>query len=202
MDVFFTNETALEFWRLHRRSQENHKYSPCRRKPPCEASASYTVRLGETRGLSLPLDIMVGERSARRPTKAVKPHVCSKPVPNGSFVSFSDGLYLSSPEFCFFLMAAKYPLAKLIMLGFEFCGSYSLPGSASTASASKGGDRGDSVQTIYDLQPLTSKKKLTAFCARMEGWTGHKKALRALRFVADDSASPMESVLAMLLTLP
>jgi len=75
MDVFFTNETALEFWRLHRRSQENRKYSPCQRKPPCEASASYTVRLGETQGLTLPLDIMVGERGARRPSKAIRPHV-------------------------------------------------------------------------------------------------------------------------------
>jgi len=197
MDVFFTNETALEFWRLQRRSQENRNYSPCRRMPPCEASASYAVRLGETWGLSLPLDIMVGERSARRPSKAVRPHVCSKPIANGSFVSVGDGLYLSSPEFCFFQMAAKYPLAKLIALGLEICGSYSLPGSAST-----GGDRGDLVQSLYDLPPLTSKKRLTAFSARMEGWIGHNQALKALRFIADDSASPMEAVLVMLLTLP
>jgi len=94
-------------------------------------------------------------------------------------------------------MAAKYTLAKLIALAFEICGSYSLPGSAST-----GGDQGDSVQTMYDLPPLTSKKKLTAFSARMEGWVGHKQALKALRFIADDSASPMETVLVMLLTLP
>ena len=197
MDVFFTNETALEFWRQHRRSQDNRKYSPCRRRLPSEASASNTVRLGETLGLTLPLDIMVGERSARRPSKAVRAHVCSKPVPNGSFVSVGDSLYLSSPEFCFFQMAAKYPLVKLITLGFEMCGSYSLPGNAST-----GGDQGDLVQTMYNLPPLTSKKKLTAFSARMEGWIGHKQALKALRFVTDDSASPMETVLVMLLTLP
>ena len=113
MDVFFTNETALEFWRMHRRSAESRTYSPSQRRPPCEASASYTVRLGETFGLSLPLDIMVGELSARRPSKAIRPCVCSKPVPDGAFVSFGDGLYVSSPEFCFFQMAAKYPLVKL-----------------------------------------------------------------------------------------
>jgi len=155
------------------------------------------VRLGETWGLKLPLDIIVGELSARRPSKAVRPHVCAKPVPNGSFVSFGDGLFLSSPEFCFFRMAAKYPLTKLIMLGFEICGFYSLPGSTSTS-----GDRTDLVQTMYDLPPLTSKKKLTAFSARMKGWTGHKKALKALRFIADSAASPMEAVIVILLTLP
>ena len=147
--------------------------------------------------MSLPLDIMVGERSARRPSKAVLPHVCSKPVPTGSFVSFGDGLYLSSPEFCFFQMAAKYPLTKLVELGFEMCGSYALPCNAST-----GGDQGDLVQTMYDLPPLTSKKKLAAFSARMEGWIGYKQALKALRFIADNSASPMETTLVMLLTLP
>jgi len=41
-----------------------------------------------------------------------------------------------------------------------------------------------------------------AFSARMEGWIGHTRALRALRFVADNAASPMEAVLVMLLTLP
>jgi len=197
MDVFFINETALEFWRLHRRSQESRTYNPCQRRPPCEASASDAARLGEAWGLTLPLDIMVGERSARRPSKVIRPYVCSKPIPNGAFVSVGDGLYLSSPEFCFFRMAAKYPLAKLIALGFEMCGSYSLPGSAST-----GGDQSDLVQTKYNLPPLTSKKKLTAFSARMEGWVGHKQALKALRFVADDSASPMETILVILLTLP
>jgi len=155
------------------------------------------VSLGETLGLSLPLDIMVGDRSARRPSKAVRPYVCPKHIPDGAFVSFGDGLYLSSPEFCFFQMAAKYPLAQLIALGFEICGSYSLPGNALT-----GGDQGDLVQTMYDLPPLTSKKKLTAFSARMEGWVGRNQALKALRFVADNSASPMETVLVMLLTLP
>ena len=197
MDVFFINETALEFWRLHRRSQEKRGYSPCRRESPCVASASYTVHLGEIWGLSLPLDIMVGERSARRPSKDVRPHVCSKPVPDGAFVSVGDGLCLSSPEFCFFQMAAEYPLAKLVALGLEFCGSYSLPGNAST-----GGDQGDLIQTMYNLPRLTSKKKLTAFSAHMKGLIGHEQALNALRYVSDDSASPMEAILVMLLTLP
>jgi len=94
-------------------------------------------------------------------------------------------------------MAVEYPLAKAIALGFEVCGSFSLPGSAST-----GGDRCDSVQTMYELPPLTSKKKLTAFSVRMEGWIGYNQSLKALRFVADDCASPMEAVLVMLLTLP
>jgi len=94
-------------------------------------------------------------------------------------------------------MAAKYPLAKLIALGLEICGTYSLPVSVSTD-----GDRGDFAQTMYDLPPLTNKKKLAAFSDRMEGWIGHNQAMKALRFVADNSASPMEATLVILLTLP
>jgi len=197
MDVFFTNETALEFWRLYRRSKDSCKFSQCRKRLPSKASASDTVRLGEAWGLTLPLDIMVGERSARRPSKAVRPHVCLKHIPDGSFVNVGDGLYLGSPEFCLYQMVTKYPLIKLIALGFELCGSYSLPGNVITS-----GDRGDSIQTMYDLPPLTGKKKLTDFFARLEGWIGHAQAIKALRFFTDNSASPMETVLAMLLTLP
>jgi len=55
---------------------------------------------------------------------------------------------------------------------------------------------------VYNLPKLTSKKKLKAFAARMDGWRGHRKAIKALQYIADDSASPMETILAILLTLP
>jgi len=94
-------------------------------------------------------------------------------------------------------MAAKYPLFKLITLGFEICGSFSLPGTISTD-----GDRDELLKTMYDLPPLTNKKKLTDFSTHMKGWKGHSQALKALRYISNGSASPMEAALVMLLTLP
>jgi len=154
---------------------------------------------GENWGLSLPLDIMVGTVNARRSSKAVRSRVYSKPLPYGAFINAGNGLYVSSPEFCFLQMAGDYSLAKLIMLGLELCGSYSLP-----CKDSAGADQNASEQAVFDIKPLTNKKKIEAFAARIGGWTGHSnsQALRALRYIADDSASPMETILVILLTLP
>jgi len=123
--------------------------------------------------------------------------VCSKALPDACFLNAGGGLYVSSPEFCFFQMAHVYPLAKLIELGLELCGSYSL-----SSKAHEGAAEGAIEQALYNLPKLTSANKLKAFCARLEEWPGHRKAMNALRYIVDGSASPMESILAILLTLP
>ncbi|MCL2151322.1 MAG: endonuclease domain-containing protein, partial [Coriobacteriia bacterium] len=53
-----------------------------------------------------------------------------------------------------------------------------------------------------DCLPLTDKTKLAAYLAQASGLRGHRQASRALQFVSENSASPMESVLAMLTSLP
>jgi len=58
------------------------------------------------------------------------------------------------------------------------------------------------VESLYNHPPLTSVKALKFFLSRMEGVNGRKKAERALRYISDWSASPMETIVFMLLTLP
>jgi len=43
---------------------------------------------------------------------------------------------------------------------------------------------------------------MEAFVARRKGWFGYRQASMALRYIEDGSASPMETVLCVLLTLP
>jgi len=118
-------------------------------------------------------------------------------LPEGCFVNVGDGLYISTPEFCFLQMANEYSLASLMELGLEICGSYSLP---TTAHSSQGQE--SSQGAMYDLQRLTSIKRLETFCSRMQGWPGVRKATKALRYIADGSASPKETILFILLVLP
>ncbi|MCL2632039.1 MAG: hypothetical protein FWD45_02970 [Coriobacteriia bacterium] len=89
-------------------------------------------------------------------------------------------------------MAEQLSLIRLIELGFELCGTYSLPTGGSTSP-----DKG-----FYDRAPLTTTKKLHTFITTMPGTKGHKKAVRAAKYILNCSASPMETKLAMLLTLP
>ena len=53
----------------------------------------------------------------------------------------------------------------------------------------------------YD-QILSSVTKLKAYLERATGLKGHKNAMCALLFIVDNSASPMETVLCLVLTLP
>lgn len=94
---------------------------------------------------------------------------------------------MSTPEFCFLQMANRLSLARLIMLGYELCGTYVLV------------DKGPAPRRDA---PLTTVAKLRTFIEGTSNARGRKKALRALRYVLDRSASPMESALAMLLCLP
>ena len=119
-------------------------------------------------------------------------------LPEGCIVKVIDGLYVSSPEMCFFQMAAELSLVKKIELGFEFCGTYSLliPGFEyqNPEVEKRGfGNRNNAI---------TSKKKLEALLARMVGRCGQRPHTKTLRYLIDGSASPMETVLTMLLTLP
>jgi len=63
-------------------------------------------------------------------------------------------------------------------------------------------DREPGRECLYNQAPLTSVRALKAFTARMKGVKGRKKADRALRYITDGSASPMETIVFMLLTLP
>jgi hypothetical protein len=102
-------------------------------------------------------------------------------------------------------MASEYPLAKLITLGIELCGTYSQPDKASICEqqdAEQDEEQAKFVQPLYNLPKLTSKKKLQAFTERMGGWDGQRQAIKALRYISDGSGSPMETILFMLLTLP
>jgi very-short-patch-repair endonuclease len=99
-------------------------------------------------------------------------------------------------------MAVESPLIDLIELGFEFCGSYSMP-VISRTDADQGVENKRVENNTFTKRPkLTNVMKLNAFVSRMKGKKGSKKAQRALRYIKDDSASPMETKLAMLLTLP
>ena len=104
---------------------------------------------------------------------------------------------MSSPQFCFFQMAGELSLIKLIELGFELCGTYSLSGKDEYSPGAETTDKNQ-----YGCPMLINIKALNAFSSRMKGVSGQKKASRALRYIADGSGSPMETILVLLLTLP
>lgn len=125
------------------------------------------------------VDITVTNQNARYQTKSKRIHSCELTLPTGAVISH-NGNMVASPELMFLELASKLSIHRLILLGLQLC-SYA-PGKPSDA--------------------VTTKQKLNAFLAKTSGHQGHRKAVRAVKYVQNGSASIMESIAYMIMTLP
>jgi len=197
MEVLITHTSALQYWHACDRHREAPASSQRARKAPGNSPRASALLKGELLGVSMPVEVTVSSMKFRRSSQVFKTHVFTEIMPDRCLVNTNDGFLVASAELCFFQMASQLTLVDLIRLGYELCGSYSTP------KRMLGNDVPSAFSnTKYNLKPLTTKKRLTAFVERMSGKHGVKRASRALEYIVDDSGSPMESALAILLVLP
>ena len=201
MEIIISHKSALEYWRLHRKTKIEDSARQRRKSLPASLPGTTVIRDTAPSGLSYPINLMVGSPEARRKSTTARSHIYSAPIPDWCFIGIGDGVSVSAPAFCFFQMAGELPLPKLVELGLELCGTYSLPAnSGHTYDNSK--EPAAALEDFFNHPLLTSVNELRAHARRMKGASGQKKVRRALRYIADGSASPMETILFMLLTLP
>lgn len=221
MNIFIGHETALEYWRSISLdcpgSYPREQRAPSCRRGVFGGSSVVPYRLEQRRdflpvvtektpsfagcrpslealgklarcGIGLgdaPVDVLVSSVGERWDSTAVRCHVQKAPYPRNSFVRLDKGIYIASPELVFVQMAQHWPLSDLLLLGFELCGIY---------TTWKGG--------YGQRPPLSTLARMSAFVDKASPIQGVVKARRAVRYVAERSASPKESVLALLLGLP
>lgn len=192
MTVVLTHITALECLRsLHFDREGTAPFArprPERIAPPSKTQADM-LELRHP-GLTEPLHCGIEKESLRAGKRPdLKCHFLQKNLLSSSFLYLEEGVYISSPELCFLQMASLLSVEELILVGFELCGTYAL----SLDARCKARDR---------EHAIASRGSMEKFLARIGRHPGKEKAQRALRYVRDGSASPMESALAMLLGLP
>lgn len=125
------------------------------------------------------VDITVSEQNARFRNHGKRVHSCQVALPDGA-VTIRNERVVSSPELVFLELAYQLSFHRLILLGLQLC---SHPAGSSS-------------------EAITTKQKLEVFLARTPGYRGHSKAVRALKYIENGSASIMESLVYMILTLP
>lgn len=135
---------------------------------------------------AMPLHIVAADDQARLRCAGVVCHRCSASLPRGSVVSLGEGLFVASPALTFLHMAESLSVEELVAAGSVLCGRYRIMDDGS----------------VGERSVLETPARLASFVGRASGMRGAPKARRALRFVVDDSASPMETALALLLCLP
>ncbi len=127
--------------------------------------------------------VVVGQ-SSRRSIAGAKVHSVNSSEP-GDMAKIAEGIYVLSPATLLMQLSRSYSFDRIALLAYEFCGGYVL-GSAD--------GRG-----FGEAAPLVSRSKMLAAAASAGAFRGSTVMRRALAVVADGSASPAESSLAILL---
>lgn len=119
-----------------------------------------------------------------------KPITCYLPLPPRALIKIDRSFWTASPELTFIQLAGDNRLndVDIITLGYELCGTYVLD------------DSWDGL-TCTD-RPLTSTAKIDRLVNSIHRVPGIRRARRMLGHVQDLSNSPMETALAMLVSLP
>lgn len=174
------HNTALNYWRLHDRNETQRKTraTDAFTHPPNKAALD---ALPKNSG---PIHFIVTDKKACRRSEEVICHLSSN-LPRNSFLMIRRGIYVSAPEACFLQLAAESSFVKLLKMGFELCGTYS----------------------IYDdrlirREPRMSTGSLCEYLSHATGCKGAKRAALTAKHLANNSASPMETALTVLLCLP
>lgn len=145
----------------------------------------------------IPLDFLVGDRSTRRQSRAVRSHLCMLQLPARSFIPIACGvdgidLYCSCPELCFVELCQQEDVLDAIYRGMALCSEYRLDSVAASGVIHREGN---------DHQ-LTTTQRLERYLTAMPPMPGSKLARRALPYVLERSRSPKESAIAMFYGLP
>lgn len=211
--VFISHDSALQFWRHHDLSRAGG-IKRCRNtsvrtgtslvgelKPMLRCAAPSSGRIFGARPSErletalvdlkiqeLPLHVMVGTKAMQRQSSNIVTHYYEMTFPEGSFCRVGKNVFVASPELTLCQLASSLPLVDVIELCLEFCSGYAL--------------NPESERGFDDRPALTTARRLAGFVERFKGRHGAKAMRQALRYVVDDSRSPMESHVLMLLCLP
>ncbi|MBR5260424.1 MAG: DUF559 domain-containing protein [Eggerthellaceae bacterium] len=132
--------------------------------------------------------LLVDRAKRSRTNHRVITHSVSTNPPSKAFLELRPGIFITSPEYHFLRQADNLDLISLVLLGYELTGCYAI--------------RPDLDGGILQRPPLCSKESLSAVIRSTQGQRGSAKAQKALAFIEPGSASPRETGLAMMLSLP
>ena len=156
-----------------------------------------------------PAHVMVAHKSDLHPCNLVQ-HVLGSQLPEGSFMWLCEGVLAPSWPLFFTLRCRDEPsLSGRLMLGMELCGSYShlIVGDRSTNAYYRRPSRGADDELVVKwnspkIAPVLTGDALSQYLDQAGGLKGVNRATEALRYLLDGSASPGESALALMATLP
>lgn len=192
MTVFLGPVSSLRYWRS-KDPYHGEQLIIERMQDGSPVEFAHTIKQLETiqfwglRPEDGPLDIVVPDASLRTGTSKLSVTVLPSSIFPRAFCRAYKDVCVCSPELTFILMGAKCSFYPLLELGYELCGSYSID---------------DSNEGFFNHDPLTTAQDILEVLDGACRIRGSEPARKAVRHIVDNTRSPSESVLAMMLALP
>lgn len=139
-------------------------------------------------GIVGPLLALVKDKTNKRTQANLITHSLANISKLEEFYEPIKGLFISSPRLVYAQMSRGLSIESLIMLGYELCGEYSTDEAA---------ERG-----FYNRTPLTNTNSICNLINASPNLGNKQAALRALNCIVEGTASPAESQLSAMLTIP
>lgn len=134
------------------------------------------------------IDVLVFDKNASHRSTGVRSHLWLNPKSIGSLYRLTNEVFVVSPELCYLQMAHYLDFVEMVRLGYYLASSF--------AFAPNTGAR------FVEREAVCTTGSMRRLVNRLEACRGSGIADRALRWVIDGAASPMEVDLAMRLCLP
>lgn len=141
--------------------------------------------------MDAPIEVVVPTPRRRLQASFFSCRVQPRRLPRLAFVDLGDGLLVPCPELLFLQLSEVLMPEVLSLLGYELCGSYVRDPRDPRCGP-----------VAYDVEPVTTVEKIAGFLGECGEFKGVLEARRSLDLVADNSWSALESVIALLASLP
>lgn len=189
--IYISHSSALHFWRtnppwyvLEGADRNIRTLRNC----PASDKLIREFNLSEAEFGPKPIDALVPP-DGPRPRSMLNYHIQKARIPAHSMYPIRDGIHVVSPTLCFVQLCKTLSTIEALELGMEFCGTYALPPNAIEDKSSR---------TYQLMNAATLQRKLNAW----KEIHGLQQARAIAPMLANGSASPMETKLFLLLSLP
>ena len=189
-DLVIGYGSALDYWRAMRCAETGAGWDET---PNGRVYGAQRLTLSERAARAaaecrtdLPLEVVIREKGVHHNSPAVKDRVFKGPLGSSRLYGLGDEVHVCAIEPVFAQLGTELDSISLALLANELCGTY--------------GFHADGVFE-GDLQPLTTVGDLKTYAAAAKtlGVRGAARALAALGWAVDGSASPRESEVAVFL---
>ncbi|MCQ2511829.1 MAG: hypothetical protein MJ092_00330 [Lachnospiraceae bacterium] len=201
--IVITYPSALDFW-LDGTYQFSDQYPYAYRKLAdipndfaSPISKEIVQELSFCLGLNSPISFLVSSERNRKKSALYQKISRPKHLPPKSFIKIDSRIipaldkyeiFMASPEYCFLCAVKDHSLGQLVEIGTNLCAMYVKDLECSALQ--------------HPRQPLITQNLLSKYVAAACNMPYHRKAMVAVKYVVDNSRSPMESKLATICCLP